>query len=69
VIDSNAKYVDIWKIPWEVMKAGAPREVREFASQQFTDPRRFVARIEEIGATNLESFDLLEPKDGRIFER
>jgi two-component system, sensor histidine kinase and response regulator len=69
VIDSNAKYMDIWKIPPELMKASAPKKVREFASQRFTDPRRFVARIEEIGATDLESFDLLEPKDGRIFER
>ena len=69
VIDSNAKYMEIWKIPPELMKAGAPGKVREFASQRFTDPRRFVARIEEIGATDLESFDLLEPKDGRIFER
>ena len=69
VIDSNAKYIDMWKIPREVMKAGLPREVREFASQKFADPGRFITRIEEIGATDLESFDLLEPKDGRIFER
>ena len=69
VVDSNAKYIDMWKIPREVMKAGVPREVRELASQRFADPRRFVARIEEIGATDQESFDLLEPKDGRIFER
>ena len=69
VVDSNAKYTDMWQIPREVMKAGVPREVREFASQRFADPRRFVARIEEIGATDQESFDLLEPKDGRIFER
>jgi signal transduction histidine kinase/DNA-binding response OmpR family regulator/HAMP domain-containing protein len=69
VVDSNAKYLDIWKIPPEVLKAGLPGEVREFASQRFADPRRFVARVEEIGATDQESFDLLEPKDGRIVER
>jgi two-component system sensor histidine kinase/response regulator len=69
VIDSNAKYTDMWKIPRGVMEAGVPREVRELASQKFADPRRFVDRIEEIGATDQESFDLLEPKDGRIFER
>ncbi|HSZ76324.1 MAG TPA: response regulator [Chthoniobacterales bacterium] len=69
VVDSNAKYVDIWEIPEKAMKAGVPRQVRELASQRFADPQRFVARIEEIGATDQESFDLLEPKDGRIFER
>jgi len=65
VVDSNAKYTDMWKIPREVMRAG---ELREFVSQKFADPRRFTARIDEIGTTDQESFDLLEPKDGRIFE-
>jgi signal transduction histidine kinase/DNA-binding response OmpR family regulator/HAMP domain-containing protein len=69
VVDSNAKYLDIWKIPSEVLKASLPGEVLEFASQRFADSRRFVARVQEIGATDQESFDLLEPKDGRIVER
>ena len=43
--------------------------MRKFASQSFADPRRFIARIEEIGATNQKTFDLLELKDGRILER
>jgi len=66
VVDSNAKYIDMWKIPREFMKAGVPGEVRQLASQNFADPRRFIARIEEIDTTDQESFDLLEPKDGRI---
>jgi PAS domain S-box-containing protein len=69
VIDLNAKYTDMWKIPHGVMKAAVPRKVLELASQKFANPRRFIARIDEIGATDQESFDLLEPKDGRIFER
>jgi PAS domain S-box-containing protein len=69
VVDSNAKFANMWKIPREAVKAGGLRKVRELASQRFADPQRFVARIEEIGATEQESFDLLEPKDGRIFER
>jgi PAS domain S-box-containing protein len=69
IIDFNTKYIDMWKIPPEVMKARVPREVRELASQNFTDPKRYISRIMEIVATGLESFDLLEPKDGRFFER
>jgi two-component system sensor histidine kinase/response regulator len=69
VVDSNAKYIDMWKIPREVMKPGVPGEVTELVSQKFADPRRFIARIEEIGVTDQESFDLLEPKGGRILER
>jgi PAS domain S-box-containing protein len=69
VVDSNAKYANMWKIPRDGVKTGGPNKVRELASQRFADPRRFMARIEEIGATEQESFDLLEPKDGRILER
>ena len=69
VVDSNAKYMDMWKIPREVMEPGVAGEVTELVSQKFADPRRFIARIEEIGITDQESFDLLEPKGGRILER
>ena len=69
VTDFNEKYIDLWKIPREVMEGGMAREVRKFASQNFADPQRFIARIDEIGAAGQESFDLLELKDGRVFER
>jgi PAS domain S-box-containing protein len=69
IIDFNAKYMDMWKIPPEVMKSRGPREVREFASKNFADPQRYISRIMEIVPTSLESFDLLETKDGRFFER
>jgi len=69
VTDFNEKYIDMWKVPREVMEGGMAREVRKFASQNFADPQRFIARIDEIGAAGQESFDLLELKDGRVFER
>ena len=69
VTNFNAKYLGMRKIPREIMESGVAREVQEFASQNFADPQRFMARIEEIGATGKESFDLMELKDGRIFER
>src|SRR5271165_1840936 len=59
----------MWKIPREVLERGMTREVQELTSQNFADPERLMARIEEIVATVQESFDLLELKDGRIFER
>src|SRR3984957_15899855 len=68
VIDFNEKYIGMWKIPREVLETAALREVRELMSQNFVDPRRFIARLEEI-TTEQDSFDLLELKDGRILDR
>lgn len=69
VTEFNEKYLAMWKIPRELLESGALSEVREISSQSFTDPRRFISRIEEIIATGEESFDLLKLKDGRILER
>jgi PAS domain S-box-containing protein len=69
VTDFNDRYLDIWKIPREVLRGGTVSDVRELASRNFADPQRFFARIAEIAATAQESFDVLELKDGRILER
>ena len=47
-LDFNQKYVEMWKVPREVLEGGNARKVREFKSQNFADPRGFLARIEEI---------------------
>ena len=69
VTEYNEKYIDMWKITRELLEGGMAREVRELTSQNFADPQGFIARIEEIAASDQESFDLLELKDGRIIER
>jgi PAS domain S-box-containing protein len=69
ITEFNENYIDMWKIPREVLEGGMAREVRGLASQNFAEPQRFLARIEEITVTDQESFDLLELKDERILER
>ena len=69
VTDFNDKYLDMWRIPREVLEDGTTGDVRELASRNFADPQRFFARIAEITASAQESFDLLELQDGRHFER
>ena len=58
----------MWKIPRGLLEGGLARQVREVACQSFANPQRFLARIEEITASDQESFDLLELKDGRGFQ-
>jgi len=66
----NEKYVEMWRMPRELMDARAYGPLRKVASQQFNDPEGFIARIHEIEAGSLwESFDVLEFADGRVFER
>jgi PAS domain S-box-containing protein len=69
VTDFNNKYIDIWKLPREVGEGRTASEVRELAVQSFAEPQKAIARIEEIVASGEEAFDVLELKDGRIFER
>jgi PAS domain S-box-containing protein len=69
VIDFNNKFIGLWKIPRETLESRTLREVWELMSENFADPQQFSARLEEIGATGQESADLLELKDGRVFDR
>jgi PAS domain S-box-containing protein len=69
VTDFNEKYLALWKLPKDLMESGNLSEVRQRTSQNFADPEQFLARIEEIEVTTEESFDLLELKDGQVFER
>ena len=69
ITDFNQKFIDIWKVPREILEEGVARKVRQLMSQNFAEPQHFLARIEEITVTGEESFDILELKDGRMVER
>jgi len=69
IIDFNEKYLEMWKIPREVLESSTVREVLELVSQSFANPQQFIDRIEEIVRLGRESFDTLELKDRRILER
>ena len=57
----NEKYVQMWRIPREILDARQEGPLREIAGQQLNDPGAFIARIREIEASGLpESYDILE---------
>src|SRR6202022_4467064 len=39
VTEFNEKYIDMWKVPRQVLESGMLREVRELTSQNFADPQ------------------------------
>lgn len=66
----NQNYVDLWRVPGEVMETKDHRQLLEKTSRQFKEPNKFLARIEEIYAFSPpETFDVLELADGRVLER
>jgi PAS domain S-box-containing protein len=70
ITDFNQNFVDIWRVPRELMNTKHHEQVLEMASRQFKRPNEFLARIEEIHASSPpETFDVLELADGRVFER
>lgn len=66
----NQKFLDMWRIPREATEPEYPTPLKELVLPQLKDPKTFLAKIKALYADmEIESFDLLEFKDGRIFER
>jgi len=70
VLTYNQRFLDMWRIPREVMDSGRNRDTMTFVLDQLTHPDDFVRIIDSLYAQpQAESFDLIEFKDGRRFER
>jgi PAS domain S-box-containing protein len=70
VIMWNRKFVDMWRIPSEVIDSREHQKLQEVTGKQFANPERFRDRIAEIYLNSPEeTFDVLETADGRAFER
>ena len=66
----NREFGVMWGIPDEIVDAGISDIVLRFAMQQVKDPEGFYSRVKSLYADpDSESFDTLEFKDGRSFER
>lgn len=66
----NEQFLRMWRLPAEIADAGNTPQILEFVLHELKDPPAFMAKIEEVNARpEEESFDVLEFKDGRFYER
>jgi PAS domain S-box-containing protein len=66
---ANSKYFELWRIPEEV-RHGPDADRLLFVAAQVKDPTAFLRRVRELYRNHdTKSDDLLECKDGRVFER
>jgi two-component system sensor kinase len=66
----NQRFGEMWSIPPAVLESRDDNEAIRYVLDRLVDPASFVAKIEELYASpDSESYDTLEFKDGRVFER
>jgi PAS domain S-box-containing protein len=69
VREFNEKYIKLWGIPPHMMVSAKATELWDYISPQLKDPASSLARVQEIVTSSaMESFDVLELRDGRVFE-
>ncbi|HEV2686259.1 MAG TPA: ATP-binding protein [Actinomycetota bacterium] len=66
----NQQFIRMWRIPSEIAESGDDDRALTYAMDQLKDPEGFAKRVRELyNEPEIESFDVLHFKDGRIFER
>ncbi|MDQ4080575.1 MAG: PAS domain S-box protein [Gemmatimonadota bacterium] len=70
IVSYNRQFADMWRIPEQVLEQGYDRAALAFVLDQLIDPAQFLSKVQELYAQrDAKSFDVLQFKDGRTFER
>lgn len=70
VTNYNKKFVELWQIPENIIATRDNGKLLSYVLDQLKDPEDFEKKVMYLISNNEEiSFDLIEFKDGKIFER
>jgi PAS domain S-box-containing protein len=70
VTDFNDRFSQLWRIPRKILVSRDDGKVLAFVLKQLKDPKGFLSKVRHLYShPRKESFDMLEFKDGRVFER
>ena len=70
IVSINRRCADMWNIPENVLRERRDEQALSFVLDQLKFPARFMSKVKALYASpNESSYDVLEFKDGRVFER
>jgi len=70
ILTTNGRFAGMWNIPEDVLKGRRDEQALTFVVDQLKSPAQFMSKVNALYANPSESsYDVLEFKDGRVFER
>jgi two-component system, cell cycle sensor histidine kinase and response regulator CckA len=70
ITGSNTQFTKMWNIPEDIISSEDDDRTLNFVLNQLTEPDKFLNKVKDLyRQPELDSFDTIEFKDGRVFER
>lgn len=69
VMHVSRRFAELWRVPPELMARGDDHALLAFVLAQLKDPDAFIAKVQSLYDGDAAGFDVLQFKDGRVFER